>query len=180
MIKTMILIFLIICNKNLVYATSSKYAHLDVTMNSWVQQSFPQFELQPLNSERKITINNRALIGKITLVDFWASWCKPCERSLPLYFELKRQLSNSEFQIIAISLDDQKIKAENMSRKVVKDETTYYELKPKLKSKFDLKIMPMSYLVGRNSKILKVYSGFNEADLTQLKSDILKALNNEL
>ena len=37
--------------------------------------------------------------GKIVLLDFWASWCGPCRKSLPLYNQMYKELRNKEFEI---------------------------------------------------------------------------------
>ena len=42
--------------------------------------------------------------GKVTLVNFWATWCGPCEREMPSLAALEREKGSEKFQVIAISV----------------------------------------------------------------------------
>ncbi len=46
-----------------------------------------------------------ALRGKAALVNFWATWCSPCRRELPLLDDLARTAALQALEIIAISID---------------------------------------------------------------------------
>jgi peroxiredoxin len=46
--------------------------------------------------------------GKYVLVDFWASWCKPCRAENPAVTKLYNQYKGRNFDILGVSLDDEK------------------------------------------------------------------------
>jgi thiol-disulfide isomerase/thioredoxin len=44
-------------------------------------------------------------MGKVTLIDFWASWCRPCREENPNVVKVYNQYKDQGFKIISISLD---------------------------------------------------------------------------
>jgi thiol-disulfide isomerase/thioredoxin len=46
-----------------------------------------------------------AFHGKVTLVNFWASWCTPCVKEMPTLAALDRAFEGKPFEVVAISVD---------------------------------------------------------------------------
>jgi len=44
--------------------------------------------------------------GKILVLNFWATWCPPCLRELPLFDELQRTYANAGLQVVGIAIDN--------------------------------------------------------------------------
>jgi len=69
--------------------------------------------------------------GKVLLLNFWATWCPPCRREIPLFIDLQRRYANQGLQIVGISLDNPEAIARYWQEMkinyplLIADETTY-------------------------------------------------------
>lgn len=72
-----------------------------------VGQSYMDFESQDLAGN---SVKLSSLVGKTDylLIDFWASWCAPCIKSLPSLKALYEKYHGSKFDIVGFSLDESK------------------------------------------------------------------------
>ncbi len=51
------------------------------------------------------TITKKDLVGQITLINFWATWCGPCRLEIPELVELQNHYTDQDVQIIGVSVD---------------------------------------------------------------------------
>lgn len=51
------------------------------------------------------TVDIAELKGKVVLVNFWATWCKPCVEEMPVFEKLHRELEGKPFVMLAVSID---------------------------------------------------------------------------
>lgn len=63
----------------------------------------PAFSLPDLHGQIR---HHSEWHGKITIINFWATWCPPCVKEIPMFMELQRTYSEKGIQLIGIALDD--------------------------------------------------------------------------
>ena len=63
----------------------------------------PDFTLQDLSGE---PVSLRQHKGQIVLLDFWATWCAPCRRSIPELVRIQEKYRDQGLVVLGISVDD--------------------------------------------------------------------------
>ncbi|WP_372474881.1 peroxiredoxin family protein [Capnocytophaga sp. ARDL2] len=58
-----------------------------------------------LGTDRKTEVSLYENLGKVTIIDFWASWCKPCRVENPNMVKLYEKYKDKGLKIIGVSLD---------------------------------------------------------------------------
>jgi peroxiredoxin len=84
-----------------------------------VGKQAPDFTLPDVNGN-PVSLNS--LKGKYVLVDFWASWCRPCRMENPNVVAAFRKFKNKSFTVLGVSLDKEK---ESWIQAIQEDQLTW-------------------------------------------------------
>lgn len=71
--------------------------------NSPMHGHAPEFSRMDLAGKE---IDLRAFRGKVVLLNFWATWCAPCQLELPRFAAWQSEYGSAGLQVIAVSMDD--------------------------------------------------------------------------
>ncbi len=120
--------------------------------------------------------------GKVVMMDFWATWCKPCRAEMPELVKLSQKLRARGFELVTISADEPAQEAAAL--KVLKEDgvtgTTYLKKVPdddKFSDSIDPKwggALPALFLYDRTGKKVKSFIG--ETPIKDLEAAIEKLL----
>lgn len=67
-----------------------------------IPQVLPEFSLEDREGAKR---SIRSWTGKSMVVNFWATWCAPCRREIPLLKELQKVHGDAGFQVVGVAVD---------------------------------------------------------------------------
>lgn len=140
---------------------------------SLIHKRAPEFVRTDL-SDKKLDLN--AYRGKVVLLDFWATWCAPCEVEMPIFVAWQKKYGPQGLQIIGISMDD--------------DPALVRSIYSKLKLNYpvamgDVRLgnlyggvfgLPITFLIDRRGVIQAKYQG--EPNLNEIEKQMQLLLQN--
>lgn len=130
----------------------------------------PALVLPDLDGGQEVSLSE--LKGKIIYVDFWASWCQPCRRSLPLYEQMANRLGSDRFQILAVNLDEDRKDAENFLKRHPVSYPVLLDPAGVSAGEWAVLAMPSSYLVDSKGRLAYIYIGFEPSHIGKIEHDI--------
>ena len=149
-----------------------------------VGDAAPDFILQTLDGG-KITLAE--LKGKAVVLDFWATWCKPCMMALPLLDTFAKWASESGKPIAVYGVNvmekvDKQVP--NAREKMVSDFwkrkafsfPTLIDFDEQVGKDYKLTGIPFTVVITPNGKIAAIHMGFDEKSTENLKKDVEAAL----
>ena len=95
--------------------------------------------------------------GKVVLVDFWATWCGPCIAEMPNVIKAHSELNEKGFEVIGISLDQDKAALEKFIADNEMPWPQYFDGKGwqnEISGKFGISSIPATFLIGKDGKII--------------------------
>ncbi len=124
------------------------YASLNIGGNA------PDFSAP--NPEGKMTSLKQSL-GKITIIDFWASWCGPCRAENPNVLKLYNEFHSKGLNIIGVSLDKE---ATKWKEAIAKDKLPWIHVsnlkfwEDPIAQLYNIKSIPATYILDSKGKII--------------------------
>jgi thiol-disulfide isomerase/thioredoxin len=139
-------------------------------------QQAPDFTLPDI-AEGKPPITLSALRGKTVYVDFWASWCAPCLRSMPLINELYARYREQGFEVIAINVDDPIEDGREFLLDTSLDYLIAADTKGEMLGAYAVRGMPTSFLIDRDGVVRMVHMGFRDNDIVLIEDAVRSLLD---
>ncbi len=117
----------------------------------------PDFALQDANGD---SVKLSSLRGKVVLLNFWATWCGPCQMEIPWFVGFEQQYRSKGLEVVGVSMDEDGwkvikpyLKSHNVNYRVLLGNDAVTQLYGGVDS------LPTTFLVDREGRIAKVHVG---------------------
>ena len=104
-----------------------------------------------------VTLSNELVNNKVTLLDFWAAWCRPCRIENPNLVRLHKKYKDAGFDIIGVSLDRTR---EQWEQAVIDDNLPWTQVSnlnfwnDPVARRYSIRAIPQSYLLDKDGLVM--------------------------
>ncbi len=120
--------------------------------------------------------------GKVVIVTFWASWCGPCRKELPVLAHFQRVIGRDALEVIAINFQESKSDFNAIVRRNRgKIDLTYvFDGKGSLSDQYQVNAVPNMFIIDRQGQVAHVHVGYSESALPTIIDEIIALLPPEV
>ena len=155
-----------------------KYSLAIVALVLFAQRNYasdkkaPYFELKELKGK---TVCLTDFVGKVIILDFWATWCPPCKKEIPDFIELYKQYSKRGVTIVGIALDEyEAVKNFHSENKI--NYPILLGTDEVVKLYGGIRGIPTTFVIDKDGTIRQRYEGYRPKDLfeKEIKAALIK------
>jgi peroxiredoxin len=135
----------------------------------------PDFSLRDLDGNVRRLASFR---GRVVLLNFWATWCPPCQTEMPLLEALYQAYKDHGFQVVAVSSDVQG--AEVVQPFVTQHHlsfTTLLDATGQVARLYGVTSLPTTYLLDREGRLVTVVIGNHDWEKADARALIMSLLD---
>jgi thiol-disulfide isomerase/thioredoxin len=136
----------------------------------------PAFEVTTLSGTK---FNLDDMQGRVVLIDFWATWCGPCNEELPHLAKIVKQFAGQPLVVISISVDKDEAKWKQF---VTQHEMTWIQYRDadgSIARSFGNELIPSYYMIGSDGVMLKTQRMGADDDVEGKIKKLLKQAHEE-
>ena len=128
-------------------------------------------------SEGKTEIHLSQSNGKIRIVTFWATWCGPCLKELPVLNAVQKKGGVERIQVIAVNINESKNQFRKALRAYKEFEIEFvYDWKGKTAKKYDVEGIPHMLIIDVDGRVAFQHVGYNESAIPGIVGEINELL----
>jgi len=135
----------------------------------------PEFALPRLAGGAPVDLES--LRGRVVLLNFWATWCKPCEEEMPAMQRLYDALAPEGFELLAVSVDEDPSEVASFVERLGVSFPILMDVDQGVARSYQTFRFPETLLIGRDGVVVERYVGPKEWDAEPYVARLRKLLS---
>lgn len=149
----------------------SVFTHAEVSVGE-----IPPQDLGINRSGEKVSLSN--MRGKVVVVTFWASWCPPCLKELPILERIQRHVGKDQLEVVAVNFREDKTVFNRVKRNWKEIQITVtYDRRSVASKKYGVKAIPHMFMIDKEGKVASMHVGYEEDQLPELVEELNQLLS---
>jgi|SRR5690554_2158352 len=133
------------------------------------EDSAPDFTLKSNQGENLRLAEQR---GQVVMLNFWATWCAPCRKEMPLLDELYQRYNAAGFELFGVNVEPDSEPADKMAKDMNLTFPILYDTDSKVSRLYNVDAMPTTVLIDRDGKVRYVNRGYRDGDEEKYREQI--------
>lgn len=121
----------------------------------------PDFTLKSLTGAN-LKLSEQA--GNVVLLNFWASWCGPCRKEMPLLNDLHNKYQSLGFTVLGVNVEEETAPAKSFIGERPVDFPILFDRNNKVSKLYDVVAMPTTVVIDRNGRMRFLHKGYQDGD----------------
>ncbi|HEY8939883.1 MAG TPA: TlpA disulfide reductase family protein [Cellvibrio sp.] len=129
----------------------------------------PDFTLQSSTGENVRLAEQR---GQVVMLNFWASWCGPCRKEMPLLDAMYQRYSSAGFVLYGVNVEEDNTDAKKLLKELGVTFPVLFDTESKASSLYNVDAMPTTVVIDKKGQVRFVNRGYKDGDENKYRDQI--------
>ncbi len=165
-IRTVILVILAAAVGYTLYANLTK----DTIKKVEIGKTAPDFALVDMNGEKHKLSDYR---GQGVFLNFWATWCKPCEREMPYIEKSYQEFKDKGVKVLSVDVGESDVAVNNFINKHKLSFPVMIDKDTQVQTAYGIDPLPITFLINKDGEVIRSHVGqLTQATVNQFMEEI--------